>query len=217
VKAGLAAAIMVAAMAIAPAAASARTGSVYDVTFAKGFERVTFSGDSSAACGQYGVCGYSGTTTYSIGGKPHGTVKLTRGRKGRVSGFGRYKTAGVTRARVSPPDGGADCTDTVRHKTDLFGLESIGSKNQTLALGYHPVGSDYLDTRCGGPNEGAAADANVLPRGTFRAADFFRGPRPRFTLTGGTPFRAGGFSSAIEWNLSFKLKARACSPHCHFR
>ncbi|MEA2439672.1 MAG: hypothetical protein QOH76_1096 [Thermoleophilaceae bacterium] len=210
-------AILVATAAIAPSAASAKTGSVYDVTLAKGFERITFSGDSNAACSQYGTCGYDGTVTYRIGGKPHGTLKLTRGRNGRAHGLARYKTGGVTRSRVTPPDGGADCTDTVRHKTDIFGMESIGTKHQTLALGYHPIGPDYLDTLCGGPNEGAASDAGVLPRGTFRAADFFKGNRPRFSLTGGTPFRAGGFSSVIEWNLSFKLKARACSPHCKFR
>jgi hypothetical protein len=216
-KAALAAAMTVAAVAIVPAAASARTGSVYDVTFAKGFERVTFDGDSNAACGQYGTCGYSGRTTYRIGGKPHGTLKLARGKNGHWSGFARYKTSGVTRSRVSPPDGGGDCTDTVRHKKDIFSMESIGSHNQTLALSYHPVGPDYLDTICGGPNEGAVGDAGILPRGTFKARDFFKGPRPRFTLTGATPFRAGGFSSAIEWNLTFRLKARACSPHCKFR
>jgi hypothetical protein len=216
-KAVAAAAITVAALAIAPGAASARTGSIYDVTVARGFERVTFSGDSDAACSQYDTCDYSGTTTYRIGGKPHGTLKLARGKNGWAKGFARYTTGGVTHSRVSPPDGGADCTDTVRHKRDVFSMESIGSHNQTLALSYHPVGPDYLNTICGGPNEGAVGDANILPRGTFKARDFFKGAKPRFTLTGATPFRAGGFSSVIEWNLTFKLKARACSPHCKFR
>ena len=216
-KAALAAVITMAAVSIAPAAASARTGSIYDVTFAKGFERVTFEGDTNAACGQYGTCDYSGTNTYRIGGKPHGTLKLARGKHGRVSGFARYKTGGVTRSRVVPPDGGAACTDTVRHGRDIFSMESIGSHNQTMALSYHPVGPDYLDTTCGGPNEGAVGDANILPRGTFKKRTFFKGPKPRFTLTGATPFRAGGFSSTIEWNLTFKLKARACSPHCKFK
>jgi hypothetical protein len=204
-------------MAIVPAAASARTGSVYDITVAKGFERVIFNGDAQAACGQYGTCGFSGTVKYSIGGRPAGTLKLAKHGKRRLTGIARYRTGGVTRSRVTPPDGSADCTDTVRHKTDLFGMETIGSKQQTLALGYHPIGPDYLNTSCGGPNEGAAADAGVLPRGTFRRADFFKGTRPRFTLSGGTPFRAGGFSSTMDWKLTYKLKARACSPRCKFR
>lgn len=216
-KAVLAAAITVAAVAITPAAASARTGSVYDVTIAKGFEKVTFEGDSSAACSQYDTCGYRGTTTYRIGGKPNGKLRLARGKNGRWSGFARYKTGGVTRSTVNPPGSGPNCTDTVRHKRDVFSMETIGSRNQTLALSYHPVGPDYLDTLCGGPNEGAVGDAGILPRGTFKKKDFFKGPSPRFTLTGATPFRSGGFSSTIEWNLTFKLKARACSPRCKFR
>jgi hypothetical protein len=216
-KAAAAAVITMAVVAIAPAAASARTGSVYDVTVAKGFERITFDGDEHAACSQYDTCGYSGVTTYRIGGTPHGALRLAHGKNGHWSGFARYKTGGVTRSRVSPPGTASDCTDTVRHGRDVFSMESIGSHNQTLALSYHPVGPDYLDTICGGPNEGAVGDANILPRGTFKARDFFKGPKPRFTLTGATPFRAGGFSSTIEWNLTFKLKARACSPHCKFK
>jgi hypothetical protein len=201
-------------MAIAPAAADAKTGSIYDVTSAKGYERVTFDGTQNGGCDLYSTCGYTGTVTYTIGGTPHGKVVLTRAHNGKVKATARYRTAGMTRVRVNPPDGGAACTDTVAHNTDVFTLNSEGSRFQNLVLNYHPFGADYLDTRCGGPNEGAVSDAGVLPRGVFRPKDFFRGAKPSFTLTGGYSFRAAGFSSAIDWRLAFKLKARACSPHC---
>ena len=77
-KARAAATIAVAALAVAPVAADARRGSIYDVTKASGFERLTFSGDADASCEQVAVCGYSGVTNYKIGGKPKGTIVLTR-------------------------------------------------------------------------------------------------------------------------------------------
>ena len=61
------------------------------------------------------------------------------------------------------------------HKTDIFTLTSQGSRFQNLVLDYHPFGPDYLDTQCGGPNEGAASDAGVMPRGVFSPKAFFRG------------------------------------------
>ena len=213
-KAGFAALIAMTAAAVAPAAAGAKTGSIYDVTSAKGYERVTFDGTQNGGCDLYNTCGYTGTVKYTIGGTPHGKVVLTRAHNGRVNATGRYRTAGVTQIRVKPPDNSAPCTDTVKHGTDIFTLSSEGSRFQNLVLNYHPFGPDYLDTKCGGPNEGAVSDAGVLPRGVFSPKDFFRGTRPTLTLTGGYSFRAAGFSSAIDWRLAFKLKARACSPHC---
>jgi hypothetical protein len=201
-------------MAFAPTAA-AKNGSIYDITTAKGFERVTFTGDADAACAQYGVCDYKGTATYTIAGKPHGKLILTRSRSGKVNGTASYKTTGVTRARVTPPPGqGAACTDTISRKTDVFSVGSAGSNGRSLLLNYHAFGIDYLDTACAGPNESAVSDAGFLPLGIFKASDFFRGPSPKFTMSGAQAFRAGGFSSEIDWNLSFKMKARACSPNC---
>jgi hypothetical protein len=214
VKAGFAATISVAAMALVPAAASAKTGSIYDVTSASGFERVTFDGTQNGGCELYDTCGYTGTVKYTMGGKPQGKLALTRSKGGKVRSTGRYHTNGVTTVRVNPPDNSGQCTDTVRHRTDVFTLNSQGSHNQNLLLNYHPFGADYLDTKCGGPNEGTVSDAGVLPRGVLSPKTFFKGNRPSFTITGAYSFRAAGFSSAIDWRLTFKLKARACSPRC---
>lgn len=200
-----------AALAVAPVAADARRGSIYDVTKASGFERLTFSGDSDASCEQVAVCGYSGTVTYTIGGKPKGTIVLTRTKAGRVSGNARYRAGGTTRANVTQ---GTSCTDTVAHKTDVFELTSSGPRLDSLLLTYHPTGDDYLDTQCAGPNEDDVAAAGALPEGIFRARDFFRAERPGFTLGGGTPFKSGGFNASVEWKLKFKAKQRGCSPSC---
>jgi hypothetical protein len=215
VKAVLITTAALVALAIAPAAANAKRGSIYDVTRASGFEKVTFTGDGAGGCDLYNVCGYKGTVSYAISGKPKGTLRLTRSKSGKVAALGSYRTNGVTHMHVTPPAGqGSVCDETVSHKTDVFSVASRGSHNQVLMFNYHPSGPDYLDTSCAGPNEGAVSDAGVLPAGVFQASDFFGGTHPSFGLNGSTPFRAGGFSSTIQWKLQYKLTARTCSPHC---
>jgi hypothetical protein len=200
----------------APTADAAKHGSIYDITKAAGFERVTFTGDADGGCAIYSVCGYNGVVSYRISGTPHGALFLTRSRSGKVRASASYKTKGVTTTRVTPPpdQAAADCTQTLKHNTDVFDMVSRGSTNSLLMLTYHATGIDYLDTHCAGPNEGAVSDAGVLPEALFRTKDFFRGAKPALTLAGAQPFRAGGFSSRIDWKLRFKMKARACSPRC---
>jgi hypothetical protein len=202
-------------MLLLPAAAQAKRGSIYDVTKASGFERLTFSGDADSSCAQFSVCGYSGVTNYKIGGTPKGTLVLTRTKQGKVRGRASYKTGGVTTTTVTPPAPGADCTDSVSRPRDVFSLTSSGSRFQSLLLAYHAGATgDYLKTQCMGPTEQDIADANAPPEGIFTAKDFFRGARPKLSLGGGTPFKAKGFNATVEWDLKFRLKARDCSPDC---
>jgi hypothetical protein len=207
---------LAAAAALGPAAdAQARRGSIYDMTKATGFERITFSGDMDANCLQFNVCGFSGTATYRISGTPKGKLTLTKDHNGRVNSAGTYRTNGVTTSNVTAPPGGEDCTATKVHKHDHFSMLSSGSKNQSLRLTYHAIGGpDYLDTSCNGPSEADADNANALPEGIFSAKDFFRGRKPSFGLAGSTPFQQGGFNATIEWNLKFKARERDCSPKC---
>jgi hypothetical protein len=214
-RGGKAAVLGAAAMLLIPAAADAKTGSIYDVTFAKGFERVTFSGDQDSSCAQFAVCGYQGTVTYRIGGTPKGKIFLTKSRSGKVKASARYTTTGSTETSVTPPAPDTTCTDTVAHKTDVFTLNSSGPKFQSLLLAYHAgAATDYLATGCPGPTEKDVAAADALPEGIFRAKDLFRGAKPVFSLSGATPFKAVGFNSTIEWDLKFKAKLRDCSPNC---
>lgn len=215
-KAALAAGTALAVLAIAPNADAAKRGWVYDVTKASGFERVAFAGDDAGGCSLYGVCGYSGQVSYEISGKPTGTLQVTRSKSGKVQGRATYRSHGVTATRVTPPSdqGGPDCVQAINHGTDTFDLFSRGSHNDRLMFVWHAVGPDFLDTKCTGPNEGAVSDAGVLPQALFRTKDFFGGTRPSFTFKGSNPFRAGGFSSSISYRLTYKLKARACSPNC---
>jgi hypothetical protein len=216
VKAALAAGIALAALAIAPNADAAKRGSIYDVTKATGFERVLFTGDQNGGCELYGVCGYSGEVDYTIGGKPKGTLLVTRSKSGKVEGRATYKSKGLTTTRVSPPSdqSGPDCTQTIAHNTDTFDIFTRGSRNNKMMFVWHVAGPDYLDTKCGGPNEGAVSDADVHPEAFFDTKDFFDGTQPSFAIRGATPFRAGGFTSTIKYKLQFKMKARECSPRC---
>jgi hypothetical protein len=202
-------------MLLTPAAAQAKRGSIYDITKASGFERLTFTGDPDSSCDEFSVCGYEGTTTYRISGTPKGTIIVRRTKSGKVSGKASYKTKGVTTTKVTPPAPAADCTDTVPHTRDVFGLSPSGPKFNSVLLTYHRGATDdYLKTQCMGPTEADVKAANAQPEGLFRSRDFFSGTRPKFNLGGGTPFRAKGFNVSVEWDLKYKAKARDCSPDC---
>jgi hypothetical protein len=216
VKAALAALIALGALTIAPSAEAAKRGWIYDITKATGFETVTFTGDQEGGCELYGVCGFSGKVGYKLSGKPKGTLAVSRSKSGKVEGRAVYRSTGLTTTRVTPPSDqpSPDCTQTIGHKTDTFDLFSRGSRNDRLMFVWHARGTDYLNTKCGGPNEGAVSDAGVLPEALFQTKDFFDGSKPTFAIKGATPFRAGGFTSTIQYRLQFKMKARACSPRC---
>jgi hypothetical protein len=202
-------------MLLLPAAASAKTGSIYDITFAKGFERVTFTGDAPN-CAQFAVCGYDGSVEYKIGGHVKGKIVLTKARSGKVEASARYNSAGgTTRARVTPPAGGTSCQNLVTRRNDVFSLNSSGSKFQSLLLAYHDGATkDYLETSCPGPTEADVRAADAMPEGIFRAKDFFKGRKPHLTASGSTPFTRAGFRSTMEYSLEFRAKGRACNPRC---
>jgi hypothetical protein len=218
VKRAAVVAVAVAALAaVAPsgAGAAAKRGYVYDLTTAKGFERLTFSGDPSANCMDFGTCGYSGVVTYTIAGKPKGTIALTRSHSGKVSGRARYTTNGTTVADVTPAGSRPNCNDSVQHSRDVWSIASTGANSRNLVVTYHDgATTDYLATNCAGPTEADVRSSGALPSGRFAAKDFFRGPKPSFSIAGGTPFAAAGFNASIEWQLSFKAKQRNCSPRC---
>jgi hypothetical protein len=205
--------VAVAAMALTPAPALARKGSIFDLTQARGFEKVSFKGDAAARCTSRGTCGFRGSTTYRISGKPKGIMVLAKGKGGKLVGDARYKTKGVTHSRVTEPGSATPCTYDHEFTHDVFGLRSTGAKNQNLLLTYHPGGGHYLDAGCPGPNEKDLRAQGALPEGGFKAADF-HGPKLGFSLSGSFPFMAAGFSSTTQWDLSFKARARACNPNC---
>ena len=215
-KGGAVAAIGAAALLVAlPAGAAAKRGYIYDLTSAKGFERLTFSGDPAADCASFGTCDYAGVVTYTISGKPKGTIALTRSRSGKVSGTARYTTNGTTVSDVTPVGSRPNCNDSVDHNRDGWSIATSGASARNLLVTYHDgLTTDYLATNCAGPTEKDVKAAGVLPTGRFSAKDFFRGEKPSFAISGGTPFQAGGWNASIEWDLKFKARERNCSPHC---
>jgi hypothetical protein len=207
------AAVVISATLIVPAAASGATGSIFSMTAARGFERVTFTGDSAASCEQFGVCGYTGKVEYSIGGTPHGTIVLARSRGGKISGGATYRTEGSTSATVTPPGGAPACSDTITHSTDLFSAASQPHSVKTLLLSYDTAGDDFLATTCPGPTKRDAALAGALPKATFSASGF-HGKKLRFGFGGSVPFKGHGFTATSEWRLSFRAAGRSCNPRC---
>jgi hypothetical protein len=211
-----AAAIAIAATAIVPASAgaAAKRGSIFDLTRAAGYERVTFTGDAQAGCAQFDVCGLSGSVTYRLGGTPRGALFLARSRSsGRVRGGASYRIAGTTRSTVTAPSPRPVCDDAIDHAADLFSAASLRSSPESVLLRYHAGAPDYLDTDCPGPTERDLRRAGALPEGAFPARGFRR-RRLKFEMSGGQPFRARGFSAASEWDLKFRAKARECNPRC---
>ncbi len=105
------------------------------------------------------------------------------------------------------------CSDDVVHRNDVFSAASLRTSPRTVLLSYHSGADDYLDTRCVGPSERDLASGGALPEGAFPASGFRRS-RLKWQMSGSQPFKAGGFSAASEWNLSFRAKGRDCNPRC---
>src|SRR5205823_152425 len=79
----------------------------------------TFQGDGTQTCASAGLCGYSGTVTYTFANPRGGFAIVTVQTRGhRHAGFGDLEfgadgttTSNVTEAGVAQP-----CTDTVKHR-----------------------------------------------------------------------------------------------------
>jgi hypothetical protein len=212
----LLAVLLLALAAAAPAAAARPRLTEYRLTQAEGFVRMTFGGDESAGCRERGVCGISGTSTYTFGGKPE-AGEITWLRLGSDTEFmdGFFITKGETVADVTTAGSPERCVDRVPRSFDSMSLEPgrkrvrydwrgrpdpIGDEEGVLG---GEDGPDDLRTRCAGP---ASADiANALPRATLPYR-VFRSKRSKFQVTGSRPFAGGGFAGTVEWDMRYALR-----------
>jgi hypothetical protein len=194
-----------------PAAAAARTGTLYHVVHASGTQKVSFTADPNT-CGLQLTCGNEGTITYKFGGTPSGRLEAARDRRGRVNGVADFKSLGTTVARITQ---GAPCTDTVSHRREHFSLTSR-SQLGSLLFEFHGGRTDYMVTDCAGPTEADLAHDRALPEGSFRQKDF-KGFSVKFALRGNSSFRESGYRGTVTWNLKYGLERYRCSPNCKFR
>ena len=221
----LAAALIVACAAVAPAAHAkeAERLTTFQITRATGFVRVTFHGDESAGCRERGVCGASGTITRSYERDTFGHLFWFR-RGARtlfvhgVTDEGRGQIAADVATAGSPER----CVDRVRTGYDTFQLRPHRGRLRFVwragaSDGIAIVSADHEDdevppedlfpnpfgTRCAGPELPDLAKA--LPRGDipFRV---LRSRRSRFALNGALPFAGGGFAGTVDWNLRYGLR-----------
>ena len=189
----------------------------YDITRAKGTVKLTFRGDETAGCRDRGLCGVSGTTTYSFGGKlDFGQVFWARQRKRTIAFYGFFDARGETVSDVVSAGSTERCVDRRRTVTDSMEFEPRSKRvrfmwRRALDPDHEGViiGSDetVFDTRCAGPELEDLAASNAFPRADvpYRV---FRSPRSSFRTTGTLPFAGGGFAGTVEWDLSYGLRFR---------
>jgi hypothetical protein len=213
------------AIALAAESASAKTSTqitIFKVTQAEGTVRVTFAGDQTAGCASRGVCGVSGTSTYTFGGKPKfGSIYMLRrgGRTRYVNGY--LVTTATTLSEVSTAGSAERCVDRVGHAQEQLYFEPH-SQRLRFFWRYFPdeddvaedeefVLEDYgdpFDTRCAGPALRDLGESDALP-----VADLpyrpFRQHRGKLETSGSKPFSGGGFAGTVQWDLHYGIQRRS--------
>lgn len=202
--------------AVAPADAKRLRVTQYEIYAAKGTVRVSFQGSEAAGCRAIGVCGLSGTATYSFGGSPGiGRILWARDRKRTVAFYGFLDTDAQTVSDVVSAGSSEHCTDRAEHRYEPLAFEprsrAVRFEWRHAARDEDEEGAfvggegDPFDTRCAGPKLGDLAGALPFADVSYRV---FRSPRASFRTTGTRPFAGGGFAGSVEWALRYGLRHR---------
>jgi hypothetical protein len=227
--AALAIATTIALGALAPAAGARERVTVFKLTEAQGSVRVAFAGDQAAGCAERGVCGVSGTTSYTFGGTPRfGDLHFFRSGPGDSYALGVFETRARTTSEVGTAGSPERCVDQVPHSLETLALEPRRGALDYLWRGLSArdfaddsddrpsesrYGADPFDTRCAGPSLHDVVTSGALPaaRVPYR---ILRSKRSRFRTRGRAPLRAGGFAGTVEWDMTYRLAWRSCNPRC---
>lgn len=185
----------------APAAAKQRRYA-FLVTNVSMSEVVTFHGDHAGNCEHFGVCGYSGTVSYSFGSGDGLAAFVFLGR--RAAGTGDFFFDGLTSATVQGPGGGAPCTDRIIRTFD--GFEVSGHAGRMRLLFHPPIdGPDFLDTYCAGPRDLDLWHAHALPTITLSERSL-KARTLRLQKSSTRPFRTGPFSGTLAFQVDMRLR-----------
>jgi hypothetical protein len=206
----LAAALL--ALVLAPPALAAKTHTTnyaYKVTKAEGTETATFQGDGTSACANAGLCGYSGTVTYTFAHPTRGAAIVTVVSRGhRHTGFGDFSfgTDGTTTSNVAEAGVAQPCVDSVTHHFDTLDVLVSGSR---VLFGFHAfnageLSSDYLGTHCAGPTEGDMALARILPA-VVGPLKVLNRPRVNFEIHSNSPFHIGPFAGTLKVDAAYSM------------
>jgi hypothetical protein len=203
--------VIAAAAAAITIAAQASPGELhaYRVTVAKGTETVQFAGDPAAGCADRGVCGVSGTMTFTPVRPDIGQIATVARTGHRLSGAA-FTNGGTTTANVTTQGADAPCTDSFVTPQIVVAFKQLGVKAQgTLhgPLGEPPVGQDaaVFATHCAGPRLTDLAQAGALPRVVFPMSQLRRSV-VNLRLTADAPFSRSGFSGRVVADIRLRLR-----------
>jgi hypothetical protein len=200
------------ALGVAPAGARQRQYA-FLVTDASMSEVMTFQGDGGPACARAGVCGDSGTITYSFGGGDGLAAFVMAGR--RAFGISDLFYDGLTSATVQGPGGSPLCTDRVIRDFDGFLVEGTPTHMRVL---FHPSFDrpNYLDTYCAGPGDDDMSHAHALPVVTLSERSLRRRSL-HLQVSSSRPFHAGPFVGTLTFRADIRMRrARQLSSILQF-
>ena len=171
-------------------------------------EVMTFHGDGGPDCARSGVCGYSGTVSYSFSGGD-GLAAFIVSRH-HLFGTGDFFYSGLTSASVQGA-GGAPCTDKVLQSFDGFEVEGTAGHIRLL---FHPYwdAPEYLDTFCTGPSDVDMWHAGVLPEIVVTERTLRR-HKLHLQVSSTRPFHSGPFDGTLSFEVNMRLRrARTLGP-----
>jgi hypothetical protein len=182
----------------------------YRVTAAVGTERVQFAGDQGAGCADRGVCGVSGSLTFSpVRPEPGSTATFIR-TGSRVSGQAIFSGGNVT-ASVTTAGADRPCTDAFFARQSVITLRRLGTR-RVQAILHGPVGEPPLAqdaaifaSHCAGPRVGDLAHAAALPRAIVSVAAMRRRTL-LLSLAADSPFSSAGFSGRVTSDIRVRIK-----------
>lgn len=199
----VAAAMTMAGAVAAPAGAAKPRADVLTSTHMRVTERVDFHGDAAAGCAERGLCGTSGTITYSFAGSRVGFGALFGARHVYIATL-VMPGDGVVDAHVQAA-GAAPCHDERHVQLDGLVGQSHGGKIRLtphLAAQGLGFGEPPLETRCGGPLDQDVAGA--LPTLDVAVSTLLR-PTAHLHLSGTKPFAGGGFAGTVTTDVVMTL------------
>jgi hypothetical protein len=197
----------------APAGATAPHQYAFGIPDVSMSEVMNFHGDGGPACQRAGVCGYSGTVTYSFGGGSGLAAFIVSPH--RALGTGDFFFSGLTSATVQGPGGGAPCTDKVLDSFDGFEVEGTPGH---IRLIFHPYwdAPDALHTYCTGPSDVDISHAHAIPD-IVVTEKTLRRHKLHLEASSTRPFHSGPFEGTLSFQVNMRLRrAKHLSPIFQF-
>jgi hypothetical protein len=173
-----------------------------------GSERVDFAGDAGAGCADHGVCGISGSETFTP--DPPGADSVAFVLSSGKTTLGAIDLSGSTTASVTTAGADAPCTDTLEVDQASTALTSaaggwLAELHGTGGLpGLSGTDAGVFATHCAGPRVADLVSAKVLPRTTIKSVD--RKTLKLDLVSAGKPFSAAGFAGQVTAEVRITLR-----------